>query len=242
MTHTFSNLNRQGVGNSVKTPQRLQGAFTLIELLIVIAIIAILAGLVLTVTGATNRSKIRGRTRVEMTELIAAIENYKTKMGHYPPDSGGRPDISPLYFELLGCKLSQDGSSYETLDGSASIKATPNLVQRVYGVSGFINCSGKTTGDEARVARRFLAELKPSQIGYSKVPAGFEDAKFLICSVPATYQDQTFVPSTGNRWRYVSNNPTNNPNSFDLWVDVVISGKTNRICNWSKDPLNVIAP
>jgi hypothetical protein len=34
----------------------------------------------------------------------------------------------------------------------------------------------------------------------------------------------------------VSTNPTNNPGSFDLWIDVLYGGKTNRISNWSKDP------
>jgi hypothetical protein len=39
-----------------------------------------------------------------------------------------------------------------------------------------------------------------------------------------------------NVFRYVSSNPTNNPTTFDLWIDVLIAGKTNRISNWSKDP------
>ena len=39
-----------------------------------------------------------------------------------------------------------------------------------------------------------------------------------------------------NPWRYVSSNPTNNPGEFDLWVDIIVGGKTNRICNWSDKP------
>jgi hypothetical protein len=37
-----------------------------------------------------------------------------------------------------------------------------------------------------------------------------------------------------NPFSYNSVNPTHNPNSYDLWVDLVIGGKTNRISNWSK--------
>jgi hypothetical protein len=37
-----------------------------------------------------------------------------------------------------------------------------------------------------------------------------------------------------NPWRYNSSNPTNNPGSYDLWVQLSIAGKTNLICNWSK--------
>ena len=35
---------------------------------------------------------------------------------------------------------------------------------------------------------------------------------------------------------YLSSNPTNNPNAYDLWVDVIIGGVTNRISNWSAEP------
>jgi hypothetical protein len=37
-----------------------------------------------------------------------------------------------------------------------------------------------------------------------------------------------------NPWRYNSSNPTNNPNGYDLWIDLSISGKTNRISNWNR--------
>jgi hypothetical protein len=49
--------------------------------------------------------------------------------------------------------------------------------------------------------------------------------------------DVTYMPlgqSGINPWRYNSSNPTNNPGSYDLWVQLSISGKTNLICNWSK--------
>jgi hypothetical protein len=38
-----------------------------------------------------------------------------------------------------------------------------------------------------------------------------------------------------NPWRYVSSGPTNNPGSYDLWVDLYIGGKTYRLSNWSKE-------
>jgi hypothetical protein len=42
--------------------------------------------------------------------------------------------------------------------------------------------------------------------------------------------DDAFTP---NPFRYNSVNPTNNPNSYDLWIDLVISGKPYRIGNWT---------
>jgi len=48
----------------------------------------------------------------------------------------------------------------------------------------------------------------------------------------------TFVSGVQvNPWHYVSTNPTNNQNEFDLWMDVEWRGKTNRISNWTKDPV-----
>jgi hypothetical protein len=40
-----------------------------------------------------------------------------------------------------------------------------------------------------------------------------------------------------NPWRYNSSNPYHNPKSYDLWIDVAVGSKTNRICNWSDRPL-----
>jgi len=37
-----------------------------------------------------------------------------------------------------------------------------------------------------------------------------------------------------NPWRYVYPG-TNNPNSYDLWIELSIAGQTNLICNWTKE-------
>src|SRR4051812_19168230 len=76
--------------------------FTLIELLIVIAIIAILAAMIIPVTGAVNRSKIRSKAHTELERVATCIELYKAKLGHYPPDNPNSPELNPLYFELVG--------------------------------------------------------------------------------------------------------------------------------------------
>jgi hypothetical protein len=40
-----------------------------------------------------------------------------------------------------------------------------------------------------------------------------------------------------NPWNYNSSSPTNNPREFDLWIDIPIGGKINRISNWSAKPI-----
>lgn len=59
--------------------------FTLVEVLVVIAIIAVLAGLV-TVSVQKARSFFhRKATRAEILQLIQAANNYKTEFGDHPP-------------------------------------------------------------------------------------------------------------------------------------------------------------
>src|SRR4051812_16686378 len=60
--------------------------FTLIELLIVIAIMAILAAMVIPISGAVNRNKIKAKARGQLELVATWIDLYKAKLGHYPPD------------------------------------------------------------------------------------------------------------------------------------------------------------
>jgi len=93
-------------------------AFTLIELLVVIAIMAILAALIIPITGAVTRTKLRSRTRAELRSIESAIENYRAKKGYYPPDNPGNGNfLNQLYYELSGTVYSN--GVYVTLDGGS---------------------------------------------------------------------------------------------------------------------------
>ena len=59
-------------------------AFTLIEMITVIAIIAILAGLVLSINGVVQRKAGTARAETEIRTLSAGCEAYKTDNGGYP--------------------------------------------------------------------------------------------------------------------------------------------------------------
>ncbi len=60
-------------------------AFTLIELMAVIVIIVILAGLVVGGLGYVNEKQARGKAQVQIALLSKALEEYKLDMGQYPP-------------------------------------------------------------------------------------------------------------------------------------------------------------
>src|SRR5439155_4656609 len=62
-------------------------AFTLVELLVVISIIALLAGLTVGLSGVAIRKSKESRMRGELNRLVTLIENYKAKIGYYPPST-----------------------------------------------------------------------------------------------------------------------------------------------------------
>jgi type II secretory pathway pseudopilin PulG len=75
---TFSNAG----GSSATT-----SAFTVLELLIVISIIIVLAGLILATSGYVQKKGARSRTEAEIAAVSAALENYKADNGIYPTSS-----------------------------------------------------------------------------------------------------------------------------------------------------------
>jgi prepilin-type N-terminal cleavage/methylation domain-containing protein len=61
--------------------------FTLVEMLVVITIIAILAGLVLVGAGAARTFVRRGAILTEMDNLSGSLQEYEKKYGSYPPNT-----------------------------------------------------------------------------------------------------------------------------------------------------------
>ena len=68
--------------------------FTIVELLIGMAIIAILAGVILTAVRNVQENAIEGRAIAELREFGNAIERYAVENGAYPPPSTA-PGVLP---------------------------------------------------------------------------------------------------------------------------------------------------
>jgi prepilin-type N-terminal cleavage/methylation domain-containing protein len=64
--------------------------FTLIELLVVIAIIAILAGILIPTLAAAKRKAQVAKCRMEINNLVAAINQYQSTYGRYPTTKDAR--------------------------------------------------------------------------------------------------------------------------------------------------------
>ena len=66
--------------------RRYIAAFTIIELLIVMTIILVLAGLILATAGYVQKKGARSRTEAEIAAISAALESYKADNGIYPSE------------------------------------------------------------------------------------------------------------------------------------------------------------
>ncbi len=60
-------------------------AFTLVELLTVIAIIAILMGLLFPAIGVIKEQARKVQAKTDVTNIVAAVKTYYTEYGKYPP-------------------------------------------------------------------------------------------------------------------------------------------------------------
>ncbi|MEN3002481.1 MAG: prepilin-type N-terminal cleavage/methylation domain-containing protein [Armatimonadota bacterium] len=63
--------------------------FTLVEMLTVIAIIAILAAIIFPVAGTVRENARRGRCSSNLSQIYVALETYKQDFNAYPPVLGG---------------------------------------------------------------------------------------------------------------------------------------------------------
>lgn len=83
---SFFSLSLRTKGNLKQSPRF---GFTLLELLVVIAVIAILSGILLPAAMQVWRKAYVKKAEAAISALEVAINMYKTDIGDYPDDSGG---------------------------------------------------------------------------------------------------------------------------------------------------------
>lgn len=125
-------------------------AFTILELLIVVTIIIVLAGLILATSGYVQKKGARSRAEAEIAAISAALENYKADNGIYPkgtsvstPPSGsptysaaanGTDDLDARANLNSDTKIYQDACRYlyEQLSGDADLDLSADVGQKSY--------------------------------------------------------------------------------------------------------------
>src|SRR5215471_19029436 len=120
--------------------KRRYNAFTLIELVLVVGIITVLAGLVLSTVGYARKKSARARAETEIAAIAAACENYKADNGIYPRDNA-----TNQYTDALDARQNFDptGKSYLAFKpnmllpagGSGTVTAISDPFGNSYGYS-----------------------------------------------------------------------------------------------------------
>jgi general secretion pathway protein G len=106
-------------------PLREQSAFTLIELLAVITIIGILAGLTLGAAGAVRRHGATSTAKAEVAALQAACDRYFADYNSYPTTTNSMPDPSSGYSPSTSTYTNAGQVLFFNLVGSAKLSVAP---------------------------------------------------------------------------------------------------------------------
>jgi len=199
-------------------------AFTLLELLIVIAIITVLAGLTIQVLGHVNRSAGIHRAKTEIAAIETALENFKTDNGDYPRCSET---------DLLDASQ-HGGDNSLAISGSGVVPARSGSAS----LTLYVNLSGDTglrgvTGTNARVYMNFKSNML-----YPRTPAGTartSDISAVIDPFRDVYGYSTIGSSTSAL--ATPSTPKGYNPTFDLWseggaVQYGVSGTASWISNW----------
>src|SRR6516162_2973307 len=193
--------------------------FTLIELVLVVGIIIVLAGLVLSTVGYARKKGARARAETEIAALSAACENYKADNGIYPRSS------TTDAFTAVTNRVPPDPqpTSYD-----------PNVT--AYSFTSFYlysQLSGNPSGDRTTYTQQRYFQFKPNMLSPP-------DATGTVTAIRDPF---------GNSYGYSTaqalyiDNPGANPNygfnpTFDLWTTAGTSNATDSayekvwITNW----------
>jgi len=166
-------------------------AFTLIELLMVIAVIGILAAITFGIGNGVRNAQYRAKVKVELAAITQALEEYKARYGDYPRlDSNGSyptdqvdPDGNPVEAEAESVML------LYALTGR--MKFDPRAADPVYKVDDSLN------HPDVAQAPRFL---EISKFFYSEDSSGNPGALLDPWGNPYIYQYKQ--ETTPDAWEY----------------------------------------
>jgi type II secretory pathway pseudopilin PulG len=169
-------------------------AFTLIELILVVGIIIVLAGLVLSTVGYARKKGARARTETEIAAISAACENYKADNGIYPRGNADLSNNTPY--------------DTDTLDPVNDVNPAATPIPNVYTKASlylYKQLSGDSAGTRQVTGKSYMT-FKPNML----LPAPPSNANVTAIADPFgnSYGYSTKMAATGAG----GFNPT-----FDLW-------------------------
>lgn len=209
--------------------------FTLVEMLTVMAVIAILTALIVSVNSYVQRKAAESRATSEIAAITAACEGYKADNGSYPrspgvtepKESGDKGFLNPREDAAPTSKKYKDASLflYSALSGDADLDFVPDADAKTYFTFTPDKVyASKTNGkiDTRPKSVQFIQDPWGNSYGYSTAAGKQEeDYRDALRNVKAGSAAPDRKSAVGTPQGY---NPT-----FDLWS----TGGTN---GGTKDP------
>jgi type II secretory pathway pseudopilin PulG len=144
-------------------------SFTLIELVLVIGIIIVLAGLVLSTVSYARKKGALARAETEIAAMSAACENYKADNGIYPKGANS---------DTLNAQTSGDPSQYQN--------ASLDLYNALFGATGgsrtptaksyFVFKPNMLSPDNQNLTVQYIRDPFGNSYGYSTIQAALGTA------------------------------------------------------------------
>ncbi len=188
-------------------------AFTVLELLVVITIIAILAGLILATSGYVQKQGARSRAQSEIAAMSAALESYKADNGIYPRSA----DTDTLNAQTAGSPCTYQAASlylYKQLSGDTNANFQPPTGAKSYFTfkRNMLGTSSSTTSTTDTCGNT----LTPTAVSYVRDPFGniygYSTIQAATGTTTAGYNPTFDLWSTGN-----ANPPSNQSQWIKNW-------------------------
>lgn len=90
---------KMSVVSEKKSGSSVGEAFTLVELMIVVAVIGVLAGIVIAVAGGAQKKAARDQTKAEIKTILVGLERFRAERGGYPLGTQN-PSATALFTNL----------------------------------------------------------------------------------------------------------------------------------------------
>ena len=107
-----------------------RGAFSLVELLSVIAIIAVLAGILFPVAISVRKAVLTAKSRAQFSQYAMALQQFKIEYGFYPNFGLTSTDADPLIPLSDVTEVFMETLSGRKIDGSPSDNAYAQAVNK----------------------------------------------------------------------------------------------------------------
>ena len=97
--------------------KKIKKGFTLVELLMVLAIVGLLASILIPTAGSIRESALKTICKAQLSQYVNAIVQFKSQYGYYPFARGNKdyvinlsdPDVSKEFIEIMSGRDAQNG-------------------------------------------------------------------------------------------------------------------------------------